>query len=185
MRYNRWVPFLPPHWTDQFFISRNLLSISCALIHKYPQVTKLQKQIEKREHICGGGGGERMQEQPIHFLFTFDSNILLNSPNDLSSDATRFAAQGPDPWDCNWRLRSFTIFWSLKYMSIHDNELQYSHKYEYFLTMLNIMQHFDSKYLREQQMRPLRSVWHWIPSLQSSASTFVHLSCKCCVICRC
>ena len=38
-----------------------------------------------------------MQDPPIHFLFTFDSNILLNSPNDLSSDATRFAAQGPDP----------------------------------------------------------------------------------------
>ena len=46
-------------------------------------------------------------------LRTLDSRILLNSPNDLSTDPTRLAGQGPDPCDCNWRLRSLTIFWSL------------------------------------------------------------------------
>ena len=43
-------------------------------------------------------------------LRTLDSRILLNSPNDLSTDPTRLAGQGPDPCDCNWRLRSLTIF---------------------------------------------------------------------------
>ena len=47
-------------------------------------------------------------------FLTLDSNILLNSPSDLSSDATRFAGQGPEPWDCSWRLTSLTIFWSLR-----------------------------------------------------------------------